>query len=58
MDALLAGRAEVPAGEQGRNAKAALAPAGRPYGSSLSFSHPDGDGWVPQEVTTRLPGRV
>ncbi|HEX7306396.1 VOC family protein [Lentzea sp.] len=32
---------------------------GRPsYGSFASFSDPDGNGWVLQEVTTRLPGRV
>jgi hypothetical protein len=28
------------------------------YGSFLSFSDPDGNGWLVQEVTTRLPGRV
>jgi catechol 2,3-dioxygenase-like lactoylglutathione lyase family enzyme len=28
------------------------------YGSYASFSDPDGNGWVLQEVTTRLPGRV
>ncbi|MEV4799998.1 VOC family protein [Nonomuraea sp. NPDC049421] len=28
------------------------------YGSFLSFNDPDGNGWVLQEVTTRLPGRV
>ncbi len=28
------------------------------YGSFLAFSDPDGNGWVLQEVTTRLPGRV
>ncbi|MGW1541906.1 VOC family protein [Streptomyces sp. NPDC002309] len=27
------------------------------YGSFASFSDPDGNGWVLQEVTTRLPGR-
>ncbi|MEV7239522.1 VOC family protein [Streptomyces sp. NPDC051020] len=27
------------------------------YGSFLSFTDPDGNGWVIQEVTTRLPGR-
>ncbi|MER8072237.1 VOC family protein [Streptomyces sp. NPDC094034] len=27
------------------------------YGSFLSFNDPDGNGWVVQEVTTRLPGR-
>jgi catechol 2,3-dioxygenase-like lactoylglutathione lyase family enzyme len=34
------------------------APGRRSYGSFLSFSDPDGNGWVLQEVTTRLPGRV
>ena len=28
------------------------------YGSFVSFSDPDGNGWLFQEVTTRLPGRV
>ncbi|MFI6785989.1 VOC family protein [Nonomuraea sp. NPDC050383] len=28
------------------------------YGSFLSFSDPDGNGWILQEITTRLPGRV
>jgi catechol 2,3-dioxygenase-like lactoylglutathione lyase family enzyme len=28
------------------------------YRSFLSFSDPDGNGWLMQEVTTRLPGRV
>lgn len=28
------------------------------YGSFASFSDPDGNGWIMQEVTTRLPGRV
>ncbi|HEX2468930.1 MAG TPA: hypothetical protein VHJ54_12050 [Solirubrobacterales bacterium] len=27
------------------------------YGSFASFSDPDGNGWVLQEVTTRAPGR-
>jgi catechol 2,3-dioxygenase-like lactoylglutathione lyase family enzyme len=27
------------------------------YGSWVSFSDPDGNGWLVQEVTTRLPGR-
>jgi catechol 2,3-dioxygenase-like lactoylglutathione lyase family enzyme len=30
----------------------------RSYGSFVSFSDPDGNGWLLQEVTTRLPGRV
>ncbi|KUN81505.1 glyoxalase [Streptomyces bungoensis] len=28
------------------------------YGSFLSFSDPDGNGWLLQEITTRLPGRL
>jgi catechol 2,3-dioxygenase-like lactoylglutathione lyase family enzyme len=28
------------------------------YGSFASFSDPDGNGWLLQQVTTRLPGRV
>ena len=28
------------------------------YGSFLSFQDPDGNGWLVQEITTRLPGRV
>ena len=34
------------------------APDGLSYGSFVSFSDPDGNGWLFQEVTTRLPGRV
>ena len=33
------------------------APDHRSYGSYASFSDPDGNGWLLQEVTTRLPGR-
>src|SRR3954451_3342075 len=33
-------------------------PQRRSYSSFLSFSDPDGNGWVLQEVTSRLPGRV
>jgi catechol 2,3-dioxygenase-like lactoylglutathione lyase family enzyme len=33
-------------------------PQGQSYGSFLSFSDPDGNGWVLQEITTRLPGRI
>jgi catechol 2,3-dioxygenase-like lactoylglutathione lyase family enzyme len=33
------------------------APDRRSYGSFASFSDPDGNGWILQEVTTRLPGR-
>jgi hypothetical protein len=28
------------------------------YGSFLSFGDPDGNGWILQEITTRLPGRL
>ena len=28
------------------------------YSSFATFSDPDGNGWLLQEVTTRLPGRV
>jgi hypothetical protein len=28
------------------------------YRSFASFSDPDGNGWLFQEVTTRLPGRI
>jgi hypothetical protein len=27
------------------------------YGSFVSFADPDGNGWLVQEITTRLPGR-
>jgi catechol 2,3-dioxygenase-like lactoylglutathione lyase family enzyme len=40
------GRANGPAAEQAS------------YGSFATFSDPDGNGWLVQEVTTRLPGRV
>jgi catechol 2,3-dioxygenase-like lactoylglutathione lyase family enzyme len=40
-----AGRAAGPAGER------------KTYGSFLSFDDPDGNGWIVQEITTRLPGR-
>ena len=32
-------------------------PEGRSYFSFASFSDPDGNGWLLQEITTRLPGR-
>ncbi len=32
-------------------------PEGRSYSSHAVFSDPDGNGWVLQEITTRLPGR-
>jgi predicted enzyme related to lactoylglutathione lyase len=33
-------------------------PERRSYCSFASFTDPDGNGWLLQEVTTRLPGRV
>jgi catechol 2,3-dioxygenase-like lactoylglutathione lyase family enzyme len=33
-------------------------PERRSYGSYATFSDPDGNGWLLQEVTVRLPGRV
>jgi predicted enzyme related to lactoylglutathione lyase len=35
-----------------------LAPDRGTYGSYATFSDPDGNGWLLQEVTTRFPGRV
>jgi catechol 2,3-dioxygenase-like lactoylglutathione lyase family enzyme len=40
------GRVSGPASESGS------------YGSFVSFSDPDGNSWLLQEITTRLPGRV
>ena len=34
------------------------APERRSYASFVSFDDPDGNGWLLQEITTRLPGRV
>jgi len=33
-------------------------PEHRSYGSFAAFSDPDGNGWLFQEITNRLPGRV
>jgi catechol 2,3-dioxygenase-like lactoylglutathione lyase family enzyme len=33
-------------------------PERRSYGSFASFNDPDGNGWLVQEITNRLPGRV
>jgi catechol 2,3-dioxygenase-like lactoylglutathione lyase family enzyme len=35
-----------------------IAPDHLSYGSYATFSDPDGNGWLLQEITTRLPGRV
>jgi hypothetical protein len=34
------------------------APDHASYGSFATFSDPDGNGWLLQEVTARLPGRI
>jgi catechol 2,3-dioxygenase-like lactoylglutathione lyase family enzyme len=34
------------------------APNHATYGSFATFSDPDGNGWLLQEITTRLPGRI
>jgi catechol 2,3-dioxygenase-like lactoylglutathione lyase family enzyme len=43
------------AGTEGR--ESGPAPENASYGSFASFSDPDGNGWLLQEVTQRLPGR-
>ena len=45
-----------PVGASGR--LSGSAPERRSYGSFASFEDPDGNGWLLQEITTRLPGRV
>ncbi len=42
----------------GRNRVPGPNPERRSYTSYASFTDPDGNGWVLQEVTTRLPGRL
>src|SRR5262249_32449930 len=42
----------------GRQRVSGLAPERASYKSFLSFNDPDGNGWLMQEVTNRLPGRV
>ncbi|HET7048147.1 MAG TPA: VOC family protein [Solirubrobacteraceae bacterium] len=42
----------------GSNGRASgRAPEGATYGSFATFSDPDGNGWLLQEITMRLPGR-
>ena len=43
------------AGREGR--AAGPDPQGRSYASWASFNDPDGNGWLLQEIKTRLPGR-
>jgi catechol 2,3-dioxygenase-like lactoylglutathione lyase family enzyme len=42
----------------GRSRVSGPDPARRSYRSHAAFSDPDGNGWLLQEVTERLPGRV
>ena len=42
----------------GRLRVSGLDPEHRSYRSFASFSDPDGNGWLLQEITARLPGRV
>ena len=42
----------------GRQRIAGVDPERRSYRSFASFSDPDGNGWLFQEITARLPGRV
>jgi catechol 2,3-dioxygenase-like lactoylglutathione lyase family enzyme len=45
-----------PDGKSGR--VSGVAPDHASYGSFVTFSDPDGNRWLLQEVTTRLPGRI
>ena len=45
-----------PADDKGR--VSGPAPDHASYSSFASFSDPDGNGWLMQEITTRLPGRI
>ena len=42
----------------GRHRVSGVDPDHRSYRSFASFHDPDGNGWLLQEVTTRLPGRI
>ena len=42
----------------GRHRVSGLDPDHRSYRSFASFRDPDGNGWLFQEITTRLPGRI
>jgi hypothetical protein len=44
--------------EPGKGPTPGLDPERRSYASLASFSDPDGNQWVLQEITERLPGRV
>jgi catechol 2,3-dioxygenase-like lactoylglutathione lyase family enzyme len=42
----------------GRGRAGGRSPERASYGSFATFSDPDGNGWLLQEITTRLPGRI
>jgi catechol 2,3-dioxygenase-like lactoylglutathione lyase family enzyme len=44
-------------GARFRESDHASGPSPDPYSSFATFSDPDGNGWLLQEITTRLPGR-
>ena len=50
-----ASRASSTTPDRGR--RAGRLPTHADYGSFASFSDPDGNGWLLQEIKTRLPGR-
>ena len=49
---------EISHGAPGQPPEPGRDPEGRSYVSQASFSDPDGNQWVLQEVTERIPGRV
>ena len=49
---------ELPEPGGGNGRVSGPAPDRASYGSFATFSDPDGNGWLLQEITTRLPGRV
>ncbi len=44
-------------GARFRESDHAAGPSPDPYSSFATFNDPDGNGWLLQEITTRLPGR-
>lgn len=51
-----AGAGFLPPGDPGR--QSGRDPNGTSYSSFLTFADPDGNTWLLQEITTRLPGRI
>jgi hypothetical protein len=47
----------LPASDVDKARVAGPAPDHTSYGSFVPFEDPDGNGWLVQEITTRLPGR-